>query len=78
MGILREELQTPYPLASSAVWLRQDGKELVARVQTQLGDKLEEELRVVRTGDIMLPGSLAWTDPSQRFHDAILWEGEQI
>jgi uncharacterized protein (DUF433 family) len=71
---LREELDTPYPFASSRLWLEPQGRELVARVQVDLGDELEESLSVVRTNDRMLP--IDWSPPSIRFRESIEWSAE--
>ena len=35
--LLREQLQTRYPLASARTWLDVDGRELVWKVQDQVG-----------------------------------------
>ena len=66
---LRRALRTPYPLASAQLWLEPQGKEIVARVQDELG--LEPSLYVVRTNDQLLP--IDWTPPSRRFQDSLKW-----
>lgn len=66
---LRKRLRTRYPLASSQLWLEPQGRELVARVQTEVD--LEPSLLLVRTDEHQLP--LDWTSPSQRFQEAIDW-----
>lgn len=75
---LRAELKTPYPLASASLWLEPQGREVVARVQRDLGDELAPSLLLVRTGEHQLP--LNWTEPVERFTDSIRWsvgEGPQ-
>jgi len=53
---LRDELNTPYPLASARTWLAPDGRELVRRIQDEVG--LEKRLSiVVRTGQGMFDWS---------------------
>src|SRR5205823_5080863 len=42
---LREELNTPYPLASARTWLDVDGRELVRRIQDEV--HLERRLALV-------------------------------
>lgn len=68
---LRAQLDTPYPLASARLWLRPEGREIVAEVQEQLGEELEPSLYVVRTDDVMLPAQ--WTPSVMRFQDSIQW-----
>jgi uncharacterized protein (DUF433 family) len=71
---LRRQLKTNYPLASAQLWLSPQGREIVARIQGELGDELEPSLYVVRTDDPLLP--IEWTPPSRRFKDALKWSGE--
>lgn len=66
---LRAELGTRYPLASAQLWLEPQGREIVARVQDQVG--VEPSLWVVRTNDQMLP--IDWTPPSHRFQESLKW-----
>lgn len=70
---LREELQTPYPLASARTWLDVRGRELVRQVQEQV--KLERALSlvVVRTGQRVLD----WAPPAEGFRQSVEWtDGE--
>lgn len=64
---LRDELQTPYPLASARTWLGVEGKELVRAVQEDVG--LERRLRLVevRTGQVL------WSARAESFLDAVEW-----
>jgi hypothetical protein len=71
---LRDELEAPYPFASARLWLEPQGREIVARVQDELGEELEESLFVVRTNDRLLP--IDWSPPSIRFRDAVEWSAE--
>jgi uncharacterized protein (DUF433 family) len=66
---LRRVLRTRYPLASAQLWLEPQGREIVARVQSEVG--LEPSLYVVRTNDQMLP--IDWAPPSWRFRDSLNW-----
>jgi uncharacterized protein (DUF433 family) len=66
---LREELGTPYPLASAKTWLDVNGQELVARVQEQVGLDRHLALVVVRTGQHML----AWAKPADDFRRSVEW-----
>jgi uncharacterized protein (DUF433 family) len=68
---LRDQLKTDYPLVSAALWLSPQGREIVAQVQSELGDQLESSLYVVRTGDQLLP--LEWSPPATRFSQAVGW-----
>ena len=71
---LRDELEALYPFASARLWLEPQGREVVARVQDELGEELEESLFVVRTNDRLLP--IDWSPPSIRFRDAVEWSAE--
>src|SRR5205823_7922479 len=65
---LREELGTPYPLASAKTWLAADGRELVRRVQDEVG--LDKRLSiVVRTGQ----GILDWSRQADDFRRSADW-----
>lgn len=67
---LREELNTPYPLASARTWLSVEGRELVRRIQDEVD--LERPLAlVVRTGQEIL-----WTKPADDFRLSVEWSGE--
>ncbi len=65
---LRQELGVPYPLASSAAWLEPDGRELVRRVQEQVGLERRLALVVVRTGQRLL-----WSDEAEEFRQSLEW-----
>jgi uncharacterized protein (DUF433 family) len=64
---LREELQTRYPLASARTWLDVKGRDLVRRVQEQVGLERRLALVVVRTGQVL------WTEPAEAFRKSIDW-----
>ena len=66
---LRNELQTPYPLASSRTWLDVHGRELVRKVQEKV--KLERALSlvVVRTGQRVL----YWAPAAEEFRRSVEW-----
>lgn len=67
---LRDELQTPYPLASARTWLDVHGRELVKQVQDAVG--LDPPLAlVVRTGQAVLD----WTPPAEAFRRSVDWTG---
>ncbi|MEI2702121.1 MAG: DUF433 domain-containing protein [Baekduia sp.] len=65
---LREELQTPYPLASAQMWLHVEGKELVRAIEEKVG--LERRLRLVevRTGQM-----LGWSRSVESFLKSLEW-----
>lgn len=66
--VLRDQMQTRYPLASARTWLDVDGRELVWKVQDQVG--LERPLAlVVRTGQAVLD----WSPPADAFRRSIEW-----
>jgi uncharacterized protein (DUF433 family) len=69
---LREELGTPYPLASAKTWLDVDGQELVARVQDQVGLDRLLALVIVRTGQHLFD----WAKPADDFRRSVEWEGD--
>lgn len=63
--VLREELNTPYPLASSKTWVKAEGKELVRRVEDSLD--LAKPLRlVVRNNQLV-----EWTHPAESFRRSV-------
>lgn len=64
---LRQELQTLYPLASAQTWLDVKGRELVRKVQEQVGLEPQLALVVVRTGQ------LSWTPPADEFRKSVKW-----
>jgi uncharacterized protein (DUF433 family) len=66
---LREQLQTRYPLASARTWLDVDGRELVWKVQGQVGLERPLALVVVRTGQAVLD----WSPPAEAFRRSIEW-----
>jgi uncharacterized protein (DUF433 family) len=69
VDVLREELQTPYPLASARTWLDVDGRELVRWVQEKV--KLDRPLAlvIVRTGQHVLE----WAPPAEAFRRSVEW-----
>jgi uncharacterized protein (DUF433 family) len=70
---LREELNTRYPLASAKAWLAPDGRELIRRVQDEVG--LNQRLAiVVRTGQ----GILAWSHMADDFQRSAEWTSNSI
>lgn len=68
---LREELATPYPLASAKTWLAVDGRELVRRVQEEVGLDRHLSLVVVRSGQ----GVLDWSRQADDFRTSAEWTG---
>jgi uncharacterized protein (DUF433 family) len=66
---LREELQTPYPLASARTWLDVHGRELVRKVQEQVGLDRPLALVVVRTGQHVID----WTPQAEGFRRSVEW-----
>jgi uncharacterized protein (DUF433 family) len=69
--VLREELDTPYPLASARTWLDVQGRELVRSVQEKVGLEDELSLVVVRSGQKIL-----WSKPADEFRRSLEWTGE--
>jgi uncharacterized protein (DUF433 family) len=67
---LREELNTRYPLASAKTWLAVDGRELVRKVQDDIGLDRRLRLVVVRNDQQMLD----WSPPAQEFADSLHWD----
>lgn len=65
---LREELNTLYPLASAKTWLAVEGRELVRKVQDQVG--LDRRLLIVVRNDQQM---LDWSAPAQEFADSLDW-----
>lgn len=65
---LREQLQTPYPLASARTWLAVDGQELIRKVQAEVGLENRLALVVVRTGQ-----QLVWSDEVKAFSRSVEW-----
>ena len=66
---LREELNTRYPLASAKTWLDFEGRELVRKVQDDVG--LDRRLLIVVRSDQQM---LDWSAPAQEFADSLLWQ----
>jgi uncharacterized protein (DUF433 family) len=67
---LREELGTLYPLASAKAWLLAEGRELIGRIQDEVG--LERRLFiVVRNGQ----GVLDWSSEARSFEQSADWTG---
>jgi uncharacterized protein (DUF433 family) len=68
---LREELNTPYPLASAKTWLGAEGREIVWRIQDEV--HLDRPLAiVVRSGQ----GVLDWSREADDFRRSAEWAGE--
>jgi uncharacterized protein (DUF433 family) len=65
---LRKELGTNYPLASAQTWLAVEGRELVRRVQEEVG--LDRRLLLVVTNDQQM---IDWSDRAQQFADSLQW-----
>ena len=72
--LLRERLQTPYPLASARMWLRVDGRELVQEVQEQSGLDERLSLVVIRNGQQILD----WAPRVQEFRQSLQWEDDIV
>jgi len=66
---LRQELSTPYPLATAEPYLELHGKELVARIQEASGVAPTVRLIVLRSGQFVLTPTVA------RFVDMAHFEG---
>lgn len=69
---LRQELGTMYPLASARTWLAVEGRELVRRVQDDVGLDRHLALVVAGTGQRMIE----WTKPADNFRRSITWTGD--
>lgn len=67
---LREELNTPYPLASAKTWLGVSGRELVRKVQEDVGLDRRLLLVVVRNDQQMID----WSPQAQEFADSLHWQ----
>jgi uncharacterized protein (DUF433 family) len=72
IDVLREQMQTRYPLASARTWLDIDGRELVWKVQDQVGLERRLALVVVRTGQAVLD----WSPPADAFRRSIEWTSD--
>lgn len=68
---LREEFGV-YPLAQARPFLEIEGRELVRRVQDEVGLERPLQLVVVRNGQSMM------TAATERFHDAVEYEGGAV
>ncbi len=74
------ELFGPYPLASARMWLGEDGRDLVLRMQQEVGLNRAQWIVVPRSGDIMLPnmdGDIRWSERAQRFRKTLVWSDEE-
>lgn len=72
IDVMREEMHTTYPLASARTWLDVDGRELVWKVQDQVGLERPLALVVVRTGQAILD----WSPPADAFRRSIEWTSD--
>jgi uncharacterized protein (DUF433 family) len=70
--VLREELDTLYPLASARTWLSAYGPELVRGVQDRVGLDTQLALVTVRTGQTLLE----WAKRADDFRRSVEWSGE--
>lgn len=68
IDVLREELQTAYPLASARTWLDVSGRELVWKVQDRVSLARPLAL-VVRSGQSVLD----WSPPAEAFRRSVSW-----
>jgi uncharacterized protein (DUF433 family) len=66
---LRDKLGTIYPLASAKTWLSVEGRELVMRVQEEVG--LDRRLLLVVRNDQQM---IDWSDRAQQFADSLQWD----
>lgn len=66
--VLRDELNTLYPLASARTWLEVDGRELVARAQEKVD--LDPSLALVVVRDRQKP---LWSKPADEFRRSLEW-----
>jgi uncharacterized protein (DUF433 family) len=71
---LRQELHTPYPLASARTWLDVRGRELVRKVQEEVGLERPLELVVIRTGQHILD----WSQQAEDFRRSVDWTSERL
>lgn len=71
---LRDELHTSYPLASARTWLDIQGRELVLKVQEEVGLERELALVVVRSGQQVIE----WSHPADEFRRSVEWTGADI
>jgi len=68
IDVLREELNTPYPLASARTWLEVDGRDLVRRVQEKVD--LDPSLSLVVVRERQQP---LWSKPADDFRRSLEW-----
>ena len=66
--VLREELDTPYPLASARTWLEVDGRDLVRRAQEKVD--LDPSLSLVVVRERQQP---LWSRPADDFRRSLEW-----
>lgn len=72
--LLRERLNTRYPLASARTWLRVDSREIVQEIQEEAGLDRRLALVVVRNGQSMLE----WSPRVNDFRKSLQWEHEIV
>jgi uncharacterized protein (DUF433 family) len=73
VDVLRQELQTPYPLASARTWLDVHGRDLVRRVQEEVHLDRPLALVIVRTGQQVIE----WSPPADAFRRSVEWTTPQ-
>jgi uncharacterized protein (DUF433 family) len=69
---LRKELGVAYPLASARTWLDVHGRELVRKVQDEVGLERRLSLVVVRSGQQIIE----WAAPAESFRRSVEWTGD--
>lgn len=69
--VLREELNTPYPLASARTWLEVDSRDLVRRAQEKVD--LDPSLSLVVVRERQQP---LWSKPADEFRRSLEWTPE--
>jgi len=73
IDMLRDELGTAYPLATARTWLEPGGRELLRRVQDQVGLEKRLWLVVARSDQGLL--DLSWTTEAADFRRSAEWKG---
>lgn len=68
---LRQELKTPYPLASARTWLQAEGRELVRKVQDSVGLERPLQLVVLRNNQQLL-----WSPHADSFRSSLDWTSD--
>lgn len=68
--VLRDELGTPYPLATATPYVDVAGRELVLKIQD--ADAVDKALRLV----VVRNGQLVLTEPAQGFADRAVFDGQ--